>query len=614
MEGNVKEISGNIQKPLDKVSEAIASSYDLESIKKMYSGQFLNNPEIRNVVLKNIKTMPYLPDRDTVENALSNPRNNEKLLRSIGSNLINTCYPLYKLIRFYSDILTYKGYVHSQGVKQEAMSKPRFNKEKRFVQQWIDKLQPERTFRRITSEVFKEGKRAYVWMDKYEKDVTNKFEEDDGNKIETISASFDEYNRKVKHVMLKELPDDYIKIVGISPNSYYTIAFNFAYFLGGNGVDIKDYPPVFKEYYDILNSAKGEFKTSKGKKSLFSFDEKKLGNLVVKSEYDSSKRSYCYWVDIPSTEAIVFSSDESTPIQAPNFMGLYLMSVDLQGYSMMQQQLTGIPLHSFIVGSIPVNPDNAKAPLVLESQAVNYYLDLINSIMPDGTRYFMTPSQDNKFFSFRDQPGSIKVYTSALQDLISSAGMSGLLSTTDKPSLAQIKTSQMLETRFADILYPQYVDCVNRKLDRLTNLGYLRYNWRYKMFGNKFDDKQDQEMVNKNLSLGQSFYLPKALAYQDLSMCDAEDLANEVIASGLYDKMIQLVSSYQSSGNEENKTGRPETKEPDNDNTAKSKESGSNTTDGRIVSALFSGELEGLSKEEMLDMIDALNNKLEDKG
>lgn len=290
------------------------------------------------------------------------------------------------------------------------------------------------------------------------------------------------------------------------------------------------------------------------------------------------------------------------------------MSVDLQGYSMMQQQLTGIPLHSFIVGSIPVNPDNAKAPLVLESQAVNYYLDLINSIMPDGTRYFMTPSQDNKFFSFRDQPGSIKVYTSALQDLISSAGMSGLLSTTDKPSLAQIKTSQMLETRFADILYPQYVDCVNRKLDRLTNLGYLRYNWRYKMFGNKFDDKQDQEMVNKNLSLGQSFYLPKALAYQDLSMCDAEDLANEVIASGLYDKMIQLVSSYQSSGNEENKTGRPETKEPDNDNTAKSKESGSNTTDGRIVSALFSGELEGLSKEEMLDMIDALNNKLEDKG
>lgn len=614
---SVENVSGNNQIPLHRIDETIRTTYTIKDIEKMFSNAFLQNPDVRNIVLKNIKTMPYLPRRDEVERALSNPRQNEKLLRSIGSSLFYNCYPLYKLLRFYSDVLTYRNYIHSQGVKPEAMNKPRFKKEKRFVQNWIDKLQVERTFRRITNEVFKEGKRAYVWMDEYEEDKRQTFEIEENKKIEIIEPSFDEYKRKTKYVMLRELPDDYIKIVGVSPNSYYTIAFNFNYFFENNGADIDGYPPIFKEYFNTLSNA---IKTSDNKRKnqkqnktskFFEFDNNKLNGLKVKTEYDSIKNISYYWVDMPSSEVEVFSTDESDSIQVPNFIGLYLMSVDLQGYSLLQQQLTGIPLHSFIVGSIPMNKDDKKSSMALDEQTATFFTELFNNMMPDGTRYFMTPSQDNKFFSFNEQQNSSKIYTSALQDLISSSGMAGLLSNTDKPSLAQIKTSQLLESRYADILYPQYENCVNRRLERLTSKGYLRYNWRFRIFGNKFEDEKNQDLVNKNLSLGQTFYLPKALSYQNLSMCDAEDIANEVIAAGIYDKMLPLISSYQLNGKESEK-GRPTTDDSDvdSDNTAKSKEAGSNTSDGRV--RMTASELEELY--ELRKQVKRLTEMIEERG
>lgn len=591
----VVEENDRLYRDLTKKLLGLRNKATSDDINRAFGNLIVNNPDLRNRVLKNYKTISYLPDRDMLENALDDPYSNERLLRGIGANLFNTCFPLYKMIRLYDGLLSYKHYVFPQNVDSKYMNKPRYLDEQRFVFQWMRKLNPEYQFRRIVQEVLQSGKRAYVLREVYANGRKDKDALDEG-----VVPTVDMKDRKVISVRLYDLPDDYIKIVGRSSDSYYTVAFDFSYFFSQSGTSINDFPESFKRYYDEVKTAM-HFDNSKGRLIVNSDRVKELTktfkNENAKYDVENLKNGairHRFWINVPSDECQVFSMDETTPLQAPNFLGLFLMAADLQGYNLLQQQLTGIPLYSVIVGEVPINPEKTN-PLVLSDATVDYYTAMINSLMPNGTTFVMTPTKDNKVIKFDEQPNATKIYGSALQGMIATAGVAGLTSTTDKPNLSQNKASQVIEKRFVDVLYSQFEDFVNRRLERMTDNGYLRYDWLFQIFGSEFSDDKEIETLIKLLTTGQTYALPRLLAHLRLNINDAVMLANQVKASGLYDLFVPLISTYQQSGDK----GRPEKDEGsvDNDNTAKSKEAGTNKIDDKVQFALQQLDFESIKKQ-----------------
>ena len=600
-----------------RMERLLNSNYSVSDINAAFGNIVVENPDLRNRVLKNLKTIPYLPERTDIEKALKAPYSNEKLLRGIGSSLFNTCFPLYKLLRFYDGVLTFKYKVEPKNIKSEYMTTNRFKQEQKFVNEWVKKLNPEYQGRRIVQEVMQTGKRAYYLVEDYdtkakEKTIEEvKTEDTSGNKKvkfeekKDIVFGFDGANRKIKSVFLRDLPDDYVKIVGKSTDSYYTIAFDFSYFMT-MGADVNDYPKIFKEYLDKITGAKKEVKKK------ITIDTDKLTDIDInKFGYEKVSgvtRFYC-WVNMPSDVCQVFSADESTPLQAPNFMGLYLMSADLEAYNLLQQQLTGVPLYSMVVGQIPINDADKKNPLLLDTATVDHFTGMINSFMPNGTTFVMTPTKDNKVVTFNEQPNATKIYNAALQGVISTAGMAGLLSTTDKPSMSQIKTSQLSEKRFVDVFYQQFDNFVNRQLEKLTDQGYLRYDWEFRCFGDIYTEKERIETLSKGLAQGITPLIIEYLAYFNLTLEDAVTNADWVKASGLYDKLLPLVSSYQQGANSD--AGKPEKDDSDvdNDDTAKSKDAGSNKGENRTVVNSVSNSI---LLQEILQKIEKMSEEMQE--
>lgn len=193
---------------------------------------FVNDPYLLNQRIKQLKTMPVFMDREEIEEALTKPETHELALRTATHSMLYMTYPLYRLQYLYEGLLKYRSYIQPLYVDKETMSTRRFKSDWKFVDMWHKKLNPQKQFRRITAEVLAEGKRAYYLRQSYctttEKEAVN-------------------------YVFFEDLPSDWYKIIKHSTDSYFVVAFNFAYFWQA-GTSLGQFPPIFAKYYEEMMS------------------------------------------------------------------------------------------------------------------------------------------------------------------------------------------------------------------------------------------------------------------------------------------------------------------------------------------------------------------------
>lgn len=496
-------------------------------------------------------------NREEIEHALIEPDYNELALRTAAHSMIYMTYPLYRLNYLYEGILTYRSYIQPMYVSKEDMDTPRFKSDWKFIDMWQKKLNPQKQFRRIVAEVIPEGKRAYYFRQSYNS-TTGK--------------------ENVNFVHFQSLPSDWIKIIKHSTDSYAVIAFNFAYFWQA-GTSLGQFPPIFAEYYEELMSA------TEIQNGRYYIDTAKTPKDVV-VEYNHDTMTWFYWRELPSDLCYMFSFTEADDLQISPFSSLLLQAQDLGSYSLLQQQLLTVPLYSILLGEIPLNNDNKSGnhldDMSLSPDAVTLFEAKVNSSMPPGTTYAMVPSTKNVLHHFQEIPNANKIYNMGLQQLINSSGASTLMTTTEKPSVAQVNAGKIIEKRYIDRIYDQFAWAVNIILDNMYQKGDLKFKWHFRIFGDSFSEKDEYTALEKSLSLGQMEMLPDYLAYKDKTLLDAMTTCDWVSSSGIYDSFKPLVNSFgMSSKVSDNKGGRPPAKEDeiDNDNTAASIESGQNTAD-----------------------------------
>lgn len=536
-------------------SKLFSSKYQgldyLGALSTMYS----LNPYVQNQRVKNIRTRAAQNSRDTIENAIKDPDYNELTLRQTSADLANTVYPYYKILKLYSDILTYKWTCTPCYVDKDNMKTPRFKSDSKIVDLFFKKLQPSYTFRRIALDVLREGKQAYY----FRSSVVN-----------------DTGKESCEYATLQKLPSNWWKVVGITSDSYFQIAMNFMYFYQP-GTSIDQFPPSFKKYYEELMNC-----VDKNKKGKITIDYDKVGkNATV----ECSHGNYYYWVTLPANEAFVFSADETTASQVPTFTGLFLGFSDIAEYIRLQQQLLSLPAYSVMSGKIPMGDAKNKSgsyvnDLTLSPDLILGYTDQFTQFAPAGIVPFFSPFEDMQLHNFPAVPNAMQISDSALQSSISTAGLTTILSTSEKPTVQMSKAGQTLEQRFSDFLYRQFENCVNIYLKK--SIG-LKYDWNFKMFGGVFTEQQELAAVEKSVSMGQTSLLPKYLAYHDITVEDAICTSDWLISTGIYDKMKTIVSSFNQKADSK-KNGRPANDNPESEATANSQESGLNTSENRTFS------------------------------
>lgn len=556
LENKWKSVFKNV--PSNGFGGMMAGQYYLNT-----GASFVNDPYLLNQRIKQLSTLPNFTDRDTIEQALKDPENNEFAIREATQSMIYMTYPLYRLQMLYEGILKYRSYIEPRYVEKSDFSKPRFKSDWKLIDKWHKKLNPAKQFRRIVAEVIPEGKRAYYIRQSY-------------------NSSIDK--EEVNYVHFQLLPSNWYKIIKHSTESYEVIAFNFAYFWQA-GTDLGQFPPIFTTYYSELMSATEI--DEKGNKVINPF--KTPEDVVV--EYNKERMSWFYWKELPADECFVFSFTESDDLQISPFASLLLQSQDLASYSLLQQQLLTVPLYSMLLGELPLHDDNKSGSYTddfrLSPEAVTSFEAKVNSSMPPGTTYNIVPSVKNQLYHFQEVPNANSIYNTGLQQLINTSGASTLMTTTERPSVAQVSVGKIIETRFIDRMYDQFAWACNIILENMYDRGDLKFHWQFYIHGDSFSEKDEIAAIEKSLTMGQIELLPKYLSYHNKTLMDAITTADWVSSSGIYNMFKPLVNSYnvsQKNPAEEKKNGRPaaDLDNIQNDETAASIDKGTNTSDMKL--------------------------------
>lgn len=488
-----------------------------------------NNPYIQNRRVKQIASLPQNYTKDKVGEMLTNPDNNELPLRQVEHALEVTAYPLFHLRKVYQDLLTYHSYTAPEFTTDGESKEKDFWREWKLIEKFRKNLFPKSEAHRIVGQCCQEGKVFYY-----------------------PRYRVDKAHNKVEHAFMQQLPSDWTKIVGFNNKSKYTLAFNLFYFMQP-GTDYRQFGNLFEPYvhdfFSVLPPPKGVGRSvvfaSNATPDLQKFREK--GDLPGDPEVYYQNGRWFYWVTLPVDKVFTFEIDDvATNVISP-FTGLFLSMIQLAQYEQVQLELIQNPLISILTGEIPYREDktaDTSDPYKLSPTGRQYFETLWYQMLAanntSGIGFFLAPAQDLTLHQLAEAPSAMNISGEGYSYTMAKAGMSGVIPTTGDPKAGVATISLQIECRFAQTVYR----CFERMMEVLfENMG-LKYDWRFRMFGDIATDKQTLESVRSEMTLGltQSTLIYNAL--YDRSIFDDISVSAAIIDSGLFELRRPLQTSY----------------------------------------------------------------------
>lgn len=488
-----------------------------------------NNPYIQNRRVKQIASLPQSYTKDKVGEMLVNPDNNELPLRQVEHALEVTAYPLFHLRKVYQDLLTYHSYTAPEFTTDGESKEKEFWREWKLIEKFRKTLFPKSEAHRIVGQCCQEGKVFYY-----------------------PRYRVDKAHNKVEHAFMQQLPSDWTKIVGFNNKSKYTLAFNLFYFMQP-GTDYRQFGNLFEPYvhdfFSVMPPPKGVGKTvvfaSNATPDLQKFREK--GDLPGDPEVYYQNGRWFYWVTLPVDKVFTFEIDDvATNVISP-FTGLFLSMIQLAQYEQVQLELIQNPLISILTGEIPYREDktaDTSDPYKLSPTGRQYFETLWYQMLAanntSGIGFFLAPAEDLTLHQLAEAPSAMNISGEGYSYTMAKAGMSGVIPTTGDPKAGVATISLQIECRFAQTVYR----CFERMMEVLfENIG-LKYDWRFRMFGDIATDKQTLESMRSEMTLGLSQSTLIYNALYDRSIFDDISVSAAIIDSGLFELRRPLQTSY----------------------------------------------------------------------
>ena len=584
----VEKIQTSLTSLYNKLLGVDISKYGAQN--EAWMGSLFNfnkyNPFLQNQRLKMINSMPGEMDMETLTKALSNPNGSESSLRQQGWSLSSSQYLYYKILRLAADIPKFKYYKTPELFSDANDYKSeKFIKEDIFIDEWLEKFDVVNTFKKTSIEVKREGKPSYL-----------------------LRNSIKNGKRGVNYVALQKLPTEWVKLTGIGEHGYIA-SLNMMMFMNP-AFSTSQYPDFIGEIwrgltesgaiyenpnYNKKNKTKEKYLVNlellRGYEYKYESDysiETLKGNIVIDKKDGLKSISYAYWVQLPQEVCYTFCSDNSNAWALPDTSGLFLGLRELTDYDTLAGLIQSTPLTAILTAEAECvnNPNPGQNQTVLAAETIAGFQDKFNTSTSTNLESFFAPLKNFKLLTLPNVPNSSDITSNATKNFISRAGLSGLIPATDKPSVAQIKGSQLIEESACDFVTNQFESVLNYIINNLIGCEYC---WKVHIWGNIFTYNDELKNTKELFVAGGTFALPKLASAYNMNLRDVSAVQCYIESLGIYDKFKTITQVQQqknntnNNGEEQSGPGRPVVDDNDveNDNTAASKESGLDTSDLR---------------------------------
>lgn len=510
------------------------------------------NPYIQNRRVKQISSLPVNFTKDKVGDMLTAPYDSEQPLRQVSHILEYTAYPLFHIRKTYQNLLTYHSYVMPRMVSGEDTKKDDFLREWKLTEKLREEFKPKENAHQIVGQVGVEGKVFYY-----------------------PRYSVDKSHNKVNYAFMQQLPSDWTKITGYNNVSKYTVAFNMMYFLQPGCVP-EQFGELFLPYlYDfgsVVQKPEGTGTSvvfaQKTRIDMQKFQRiQAMGDMPGTPDVYYQNGRWYYWVYLPVDSVFPFEADDVSRTAISPFAGLFLNMIQLAQMEQIQLELIQNPLVSILHGEIPYRDDKAASSedqyklsnagrLLFEA----IWYDMMQANNTSGIGLYAAPFENMKLESLSEAPSAMDIVKQGYSDTMSQAGMGAIIPLGDDPKAGTAQISLQIESKFMQTVYRDFERMMNAILKKLN----LKYDWKFVMFGDVAEDEKTLERCMKGMEHG---ILPDTILYNallDRSMLDDLCLSDAVCNSGILDKRIPLVTSYNMGSDskskaitEEKSPGRP---------------------------------------------------------
>ena len=522
----------------DMPIENVISAFGRTSV----STGFTANPYVQNRRVKAISSLPVNYPYDKVAEMLTKPNENEQPLREVSHVLESTVAPYWKIRKTYQDLMTYRWYTCPANIEttDEAKTKD-FKRELMLTEKIAKAARIDEKAHEIMGQCVQEGKVFYTM--RYEVDRTH---------------------NNVNYAFMQQLPQDWVKIVGYNNISKYTVAFNMMYFMEP-GTTTDFFGGLFDKYWeDFADVASAIPMKNKNKK--FIFAQKSGENYADKIKrvtkdnpdlniYLSCGRWY-YWVMLPVDKVWTFEVDDVSRNVEPPLTGLFLALVNIAKYEQIQLSLVQNPLVSLVLAEIPYRDDPAatiddayRLSPTGRTLFETYWYQMLADTNTTGVGFYSGPFKNMHLEQLAEAPSATEISSNGYKYAVQKSGI-GIIPASDDLRAGMIQVSFNIESHFGEILY--------RQIENMMNYVYfdigLKYDWRFHMFGNLYDDERRIKELKDGMTLGILSSTLEYLALMGKRITEDISIGHMIMGSGVMDLRIPLISSYSA---KQEKSGLP---------------------------------------------------------
>ena len=512
-----------------------------------YSGPF-----VQNARTKRIGTSPIAHTKDEIADMLRKPQDSELPLRQASKELDFASYTYHHMRRVYTNLLTYHSYIVPDMIDESAMNDA-FWREYRLADKLRKVMKPQDLAREAAGKVMLEGKVFY-----------------------TYRVGADKPRNRVNYAFYQQLPSDWVKIVGYNNVSKYTLAFNMMYF-AQPGTDVRQFPDgLFNNYWEDFASVVTPRPTISGGKVIYAaktgIDMDKLRTIRPNAEAYNENGRWYYWVTLPVDKAFTIEADDAIPDVIPPLSGLFISLLQFADLEKLQLSLYQNPLIGFFHGEIPYYPSkdtNTADQYMLSNMGrlmfLKIWADLMQAYNTGGVPAYFAPVQNMRLETFNAVEGTSEIVSTGNKDIITQAGLSGIIPASDEARAGAVQVSLQIESKYLNPVYQGVERLMNCAIQDLR----LRNDFTFHMFGDVYEDAQLEKRLTGDMTLG---ILPATILYDalhDRSILDDICWSEMIEKSGVLDLRIPLVSSFHQSADGEDLPprvkhdidpgGRPET-------------------------------------------------------
>lgn len=492
-------------------------------------------PDIVNQQMQNVNMNPVEVTISGIEDALSNPKDSEQVLRNYATSLENKNMYYKRLARYFPDMASFHMTFDCINIEKDSdFNSKEYKEDLKILDNFTSKFNCKEEFQTVLRQLIRQG----VYYCVLRKDESK--------------------------YCLQELPPDFCKITGRHPYGLL-FDFNMRWFIGNYGVDINMYPKIFKKMYrDVFNKTNTNYKPS--------------------GKVDDRKSSFVYWHQCSPADGFwmwKISPELATimPYFSPMFPNLSFNKIarDLQNdkyFIEASKLLVGIigfnkdSKTGQVANNINITPDILGKFLGVARKGLNKQIGLVALPMDSIETVDFDVSQNNIEMDYLENIASQSV-----------ASYNSLFAT-DKLNSHQSKLASAVDMNFVNALYDMFADFVEYYVNSMTK----KYKFKIRFHDMYVPDQQAQVMSNFKdfANLGLVDVQMAARAY-DMSPFELMRHLQMTKSMGLDKKLISLANAMNPNGNTKStntisagKVGRPANPLSDNDNTEASWDRGSN--------------------------------------